>query len=136
MFKIEKNIPKTDIDFIRNKTREHNKKNGLKMDEDFSFCIRDENGEIISGLYGGMFFGFAYIDYFWTDEKYRGKGLGTKLMNELEAEAKKKECRYLVADTMEYQSPQFYKKYGFDLSLELKNCEGGNTHYTLAKKII
>ena len=134
-FKIEENLSKDDFSFIKQKVREYNKKYGAKQDKDFQFCIRNEEGEIISGLFGCMFFGFAYIDYLWTDEKYRGQGLATKLMKKIEEEAKENNCKYLLIDTMEYQAPKFYKNYGFTKGLELKNCEGENSHFTLAKEI-
>lgn len=58
---------------------------------------------------------YALIEDLFVEEKFRGKGLGSKLMKAAIIEAKKENC-YKVLATSRHTRPQvheFYKKLGF-----------------------
>ena len=58
--------------------------------------IADDNGRIIAGCVARMYcWNVTYIDTLWVDETYRGKGLGSQLLTEVERTAKEKGC-YLI----------------------------------------
>ena len=44
----------------------------------------DEDGNIIGGILGGTYWGWLYIDILWVHERYRKKGIGSKLLCEAE----------------------------------------------------
>lgn len=51
--------------------------------------ITDDNEKIIAGCVARMYcWNVAYIDTLWVCETYRGKGLGAKLLTEVESTAK------------------------------------------------
>lgn len=72
--------------------------------------ITDDNGTIIAGCVARMYcWNVAYIDTLWVDESYRGKGLGAKLLAEVENTAKEKGCYLIHLDTFVFQAKEFYK---------------------------
>ena len=55
--------------------------------------ITDDDGNIIAGCVAKMYcWNVAYIDSLWVDSKYRGNGLGARLLAEIEKTAKAKGC--------------------------------------------
>ena len=62
----------------------------------------DENKNKIAGILGGTYWGWMYIDILWVDEKYRKQGLGSKLLEAAESEAKKRGCHSVHVDTMSW----------------------------------
>ena len=58
---------------------------------------------------------YGLLEDVFVEEKYRGQGLGTKLMKEIIAEAKKHSCYKLIATSRESRTEvhQWYEKLGF-----------------------
>ena len=75
----------------------------------------------------------AYIDTLWVDGKYRGKGLGSKLLAEVERTAKEKGCYLIHLDTFDYQAKEFYKKQDYKVFGVLEDCPKGHCRYYLRK---
>ena len=95
----------------------------------------DEDGNIIGGILGGTYWGWMYIDILWVREDYRKKGIGSKLLTEAEKEAVKRGCHHVHVDTMSWQAPDFYKKYGYVVVGVLPDIPKGNQKYLLVKTL-
>lgn len=94
--------------------------------------ITDDNGKIIAGCVARMYcWNVAYIDTLWVDEKYRGNGLGLKLLAEVEKNAKDKGCYLLHLDTFDFQAKEFYKKHGYEVFGVLEDCLNDLCRYYL-----
>ena len=93
-FKIE-NCKQGDADYIIDRLVEYNLSK-VPAEQDVLFDILDkkiteDNGNIIAGCVARMYcWNVAYVDTLWVDETYRGKGLGAKLLEEVEITAKEK----------------------------------------------
>jgi GNAT superfamily N-acetyltransferase len=55
----------------------------------------------------------SHINFFLVKESHRGKGIGTRLINEAKKTAKKKDCIEMHVDTIYEKATQFYYKHGF-----------------------
>ena len=111
--------------------------------------ITDDNGRIIAGCIARMYcWNVAYIDTLWVDSKYRGKGLGARLLAEIEKTAEAKGCYlihldtfdskgcYLIhLDTFDFQAKEFYEKQGYELFGVLEDCPKGHCRYYFTKKL-
>ena len=98
--------------------------------------ITDDNGRIIAGCVARMYcWNVAYIDTFWVDETYREKGLGSKLLAEVEKTAKAKGCYQIHLDTFDFQAKEFYEKYGYEVFGVLADCPKDHCRYYLRKTI-
>lgn len=71
---------------------------------------RDEHGAVIGGLLGGTYWGWLYIDILWVREDHRNRGIGTKLLQEAEREALRRNCHHAHVDTMSWQAPLVLSK--------------------------
>ena len=95
----------------------------------------DEDGNTIGGILGGTYWGWMYIDILWVHENYRHKGIGSKLLREAEREAKCRGCHHAHLDTMSWQAPGFYQKYGYEVIGILPDIPKGNQKYLLQKDL-
>ncbi len=100
-----------EIDLLTQKINE----DGASKGKAYSFAIlaRDESGEMIAGCNGSVIFGSIYTDQLWVHPAYRGKGVGTKLMEQVHEFGRKNTCNLATVTTMDFQAPHFYKKLGY-----------------------
>ena len=95
----------------------------------------DGDGNIIGGLIGGTYWGWMYVDILWVDERYRGMGIGSRLLSEAEKEAIRRGCHHVHLDTMSWQAPEFYQKHGYEVVGILPDIPSGNQKYLLTKAL-
>ncbi|WP_191013797.1 GNAT family N-acetyltransferase [Treponema zioleckii] len=95
----------------------------------------DENGNVIAGLLGGTYWGWMHIDILFVSEAFRKQGLGSRLLVAAEKEAIKRGCHSVHVDTMSWQAPEFYKKYGYRIISELEDIPKGHKKFHLIKDL-
>ncbi|MBC2254481.1 GNAT family N-acetyltransferase [Listeria ivanovii] len=78
-----------------------------------SFAILNDALEMVGGVTAKMSYGELYVSLLSVDESQQGSGLGTALMNEIEAYGKTHHCHHISLTTFSYQAPEFYKKCGY-----------------------
>ena len=136
-YKIE-NCKEGDADYIINRLVEYNLSQ-VPAEQKVLFDtlnkkITDDNGRIIAGCIARMYcWNVAYVDTLWVDSKYRGKGLGAKLLAEVESAAKEKGCYLIHLDTFDFQAKEFYEKQGYEVFGVLEDCPKEHSRYYLKK---
>ncbi|MBC3250580.1 hypothetical protein BFS14_06520 [Serratia fonticola] len=99
------------------------------------YC-HDEVGEMIGGTIATKKGQWLCIDYLWTKEGNRRKGLGKTLMNSLEEEGRILGCSYAMVDTFSFQALSFYEKSGYTLQFSLSDFpHSGAARHFLTKKL-
>jgi len=53
------------------------------------------------------------IEYLFVKEELRGQGIGSKLLEQAENEAKNRNCQFAFVNTYQFQAPDFYKRHGY-----------------------
>lgn len=105
--------------------------------ENINKKLVDKDGNIIAGCIARMYcWHVMYIDILWVDEKYRSKGLGSKLLKAVEKTVKEKGCYLVHLDTFDFQAKEFYLKQGYEVFGALKDCPKNHCRYYLQKKLI
>lgn len=75
--------------------------------------LLDEEGIMIAGCVAGVSgWDTLHIDVLWVDEPYYNEGLGSYLLGEIEAEARKNGAYISIASLPESQA-DFFKKHGY-----------------------
>lgn len=90
----------------------------------FVFAARDAAGVVIGGVAAKIYRDSLYIDDLFLDDAFRGRRLGTQLMDLAEARARDLGCVFAYLDTMDWQARPFYEKRGYRLIYEFA-YEGG-----------
>ena len=98
--------------------------------EPLNLYVEDDSGELLAGLVAETFGNWLEIEYLFVKEELRGQGIGSQLLQQVESEAKKRNCRYVFVNTYQFQAPAFYQKYGYKEVFVLKDYPySGQRHY-------
>ncbi len=98
--------------------------------EPLNLYVEDDSGELMAGLVAETFGNWLEIEYLFVKEDLRGQGIGSKLLQQAESEAKKRNCRYVFVNTYQFQAPAFYQKRGYKEVFTLKDYPyDGQRHY-------
>ncbi len=98
--------------------------------------ITDEDGRIIAGFVGGVDgWNSTDIDALWVEEKYRNQGIGSRLLSELEREAKENGADTFFLEAYDW-NVGFFKKNGYEkVTGILEDYPKGHTMYCMEKPL-
>ncbi|MFA5014383.1 MAG: GNAT family N-acetyltransferase [Actinomycetota bacterium] len=122
-----------EVSFIKKKLDEYNLGYTDGYNEKPLNVFINEKGEIIGGLVGITYWNWLYIDRLWVDKKHRGKGLGAKILETAEKEARLRGCTGIHLDVHDFQNIAFYKKRGFKIQGEIKDLPEEHSRYLIIK---
>ena len=110
----DRDITKKELDDIYDDFKKIDLKDGVpdSKQQRYQF-IAEENGQIIgfaSGLTNHKWFCLTDL---WIHEKYRRKGLGTKLLNMLEEKVETIGIKHIYTWTSGFINPKFYEKQNY-----------------------
>ena len=103
--------------------------------ENIALLVRDENDQILGGLYARLFYQWLFIDLLSVPEQARGQGMGTQLMQMAEDLARERKCIGLWLDTFEFQAPDFYRKCGYSEIGHIADYPPGHKHFFFQKRL-
>lgn len=95
--------------------------------------IRDEQGRKLAGLTGSTAGNWLRIDMLWVGDALRGQGVGSRLIQAAEQEARQRGCRYAQVDTASFQARPFYEKLGYSLRFSLDHYPHHHQRHYLTK---
>ena len=76
-------------------------------------CVAKVDGEMVGGMLGTVVLDWLAVDIVYIEEAYRGTGLGTQLLMDLEAEGRRLGAKRAFVDTTSFQAEGFYTKFGY-----------------------
>lgn len=94
-----------------------------------------ENDCLSGGVVFTLFGEWLEIDYFCIHPNERAKGLGTKLLAEVEKYAISKGCKKAALNTFNFQAKPFYEKNGYEVKYVQKNYPKDNVKYFMEKEL-
>ena len=106
-----------------------------KMDGEIQIGIEDD-GKLVAGLDACITnFKILYVSTVFVDEGYRRKGLGARLMREMEKRAAAMGVNMIRLDTYDWQGKEFYEALGYECVGHYENKEDGFSEYFYLKRL-
>ncbi len=100
-----------------------------------SLLVHDDAGVVRGGLWGFSYYRWMFIDLLILADELRHAGLGTRLMAEAEAEARRRDLLGIWLDTFSFQARPFYERLGFRLCGQIDDFPPGGARYFLCKRL-
>jgi ribosomal protein S18 acetylase RimI-like enzyme len=82
---------------------------------DINLVLRDHDGNVVGGVITSMKTGVMHLEVLWIDERFRGQGLGRRLLTEAEKIAKEKGVVSGLTWVVSFNSPEFFQKCGYEV---------------------
>ena len=99
------------------------------------YVIKDEDGTILGGAIGVVYWDWLSLDLMWVREDQRGRGYGSRLLKLVEAEAQRLGARQVHLDTFSFQAPGFYLKHGYAVFGQLEDFPKGFQRLYMTKSL-
>jgi len=99
-----------------------------------AFFVR-ERDQVVAGISGNTWGGTCELRQFWVDESRRHSGLGTKLFEAVEQEARRRGCTQIVLMTFSFQAPSFYERHGFEVIAVVDDHPRGHRNFLMRKRL-
>jgi ribosomal protein S18 acetylase RimI-like enzyme len=98
----------------------------------YAVLLRGPEGTVQGGLIGRSGLGWMYVEYLAIPPALRGQGLGSRLMDMVEAEAAVRGCLGVRLDT--FQARDFYAARGYSVFGTLPDCPPGHTRFSMMRR--
>lgn len=135
-FRVSDHISQQDEKEILDGLMEYNRKHFETLNwRDLGIYLEDEEGKKTAGIIGFTHGVWLSIKYLWVSERLRGQDIGSGLLKKAEDEARKRGCKYSFLDTFNFQAPDFYQKYGYEILFVLEEYPITGKHYYLKKNL-
>ena len=131
---VERTIGATKRAVLGGLLRYNAEKMGKQKYRRFAISLRDD-GTIVGGIVGEVWMSVLFIQLFWIEERFRGKGHGTTLIEKIEEEARKFGAVRSYLDTMSAQAPDFYRSCGYEAFGAIDGYPGGVTRHWFTKAL-
>ena len=135
-----------EVDVVNGFLRSHNQAANpdwwAKLDEvnfeskRLNVVVRNRKNEVVGGLLAETSMSWLKIRVMAVREDHRRRGLGTVMLEAAEGEARRRGCEYGFVDTMDYQSPEFYRQNGYEVAGSIADWDSHNhTKFYFTKQL-
>jgi GNAT superfamily N-acetyltransferase len=131
---VERTIGKTKRAVLGGLIGYNTEKMGRQKYRRFAVSLRDD-GVIVGGIVGEVWMTVLFIQFFWIEARFRGKGHGTALIEKIEQEARQFGAVRSYVDTMSVQAPAFYRACGYEAFGAIDGYPGGVTRHWFTKEL-
>jgi GNAT superfamily N-acetyltransferase len=121
---------------LQNQMERINKENDIQdVEEKNIMFVALDNNKFAGGIQASITEDSMYIARLVVSEEYRGKQIGTNLMNIIEDKARMLGIYSISTGTVEFQARGFYEKQGFKVVMIKENDPRGFDSYKMTKRI-
>ena len=133
---IEEDPRPEDVATLGERLYEHNAAvTGCHDGRGLAIFVRGSDGRIVAGLQGWTWAQTGFVQNLWVQEDLRSHGLGHRLLEAAELEARRRGCREMQLDTHSYQAPDFYRRKGYEELGTLPGWPGDTTRIFFRKAL-
>lgn len=107
---------------LKSLIRDNTARGGPSGHRNIAIIVRDpDTGEASSGIWGGILYGWLFIELLHVAVSDRHQGLGSRLLTAIENAAREQGCVGAWLSSYAFQAPGFYEKNGYEQFGELES---------------
>jgi GNAT superfamily N-acetyltransferase len=100
-------------------------------------CVaRSRSGEVLGGALGRTWGACCEIQKVWVAPSHRRHGIGRRLIELFEQEARGRGCNLLYLETFSFQAPGLYQDLGYKVACEFRGFPGGVAKLIMRKDLV
>jgi len=122
-----------DVQFLEDRIYEFNSSTTDITDGELLALFVREGDRIVAGICGNTWGGTCELRQFWVEESQRHRGLGGRLFQAAEQEARRRGCTQIVLMTFSFQAPAFYERHGFEVVATIDDHPRGHRNLLMRK---
>jgi GNAT superfamily N-acetyltransferase len=107
---------------------------GAPASQPLVLAHRAADGTLLAGLVAEVVLDWLFLEKFWVDDSLRGQGIGSAMLGQAEAEARKRGAVGVHLYTSSFQAPAFYHRHGFTALGTLGGRPAGHTRFWFGKR--
>ncbi|MFD2830209.1 GNAT family N-acetyltransferase [Corticicoccus populi] len=100
-----------------------------------SYIVKDSQEHWLGGLAGAVYWNWFEIEDFWLNENIRGQGLGKRILQNAEKDAKEIGATKVLLTTFDFQGKLFYEAHHYKIVGEVSDYPPGKSYYTMVKHL-
>ena len=132
---VETHPRQEDVQCLDERLYEYNAaQTGVDDGQWLAIFVRDAQHTICAGIKGWTWCGSGYISALWIEERLRGHGVGTQLLQAAEQAARARGCQSMMLDSYDFQAQGFYQKLGYEVFAVLEDHPRHHRNYYLRKR--
>lgn len=85
----------------------------------------DEAGTVVGGAVGRTWGRCCELLQLWVATEHRSHGVGSRLLQEFEANARSRGCSIFYLTTFSFQAPEFYRRHGYAVLAQIAGYPNG-----------
>jgi GNAT superfamily N-acetyltransferase len=125
-----------DVQYLEDRIYEFNSgATGIGDGAWLAFFVR-AGDRIVAGICGNTWGGTCELRQFWVEASQRKRGLGTRLFQAAEQEARRRGCTQIVLMTFSFQAPVFYERNGFEVVATIDDHPRGHGNMLMRKRLV
>ena len=97
--------------------------------------VRLDTGRCVGGALARSWGEACELQQLWVSAEWRGKGLGSRLVGQVEAGAKERGCGLIYLDTFTFQAPEFYARLGYGIACTIAGFPEGVAKFIMTKQL-
>ena len=97
------------------------------------YFLNDADGRMRAGLSGRYRWGWLYIEMLWVAAELRGRGYGSRLLEEAETFARERGGIAVQLDSGGERALPFYERHGYEIVGAMAGYPPGSSHHFLRK---
>jgi GNAT superfamily N-acetyltransferase len=133
---VETHPRQEDAPYLDERLYEYNAaQTGVDDGQWLTIFVRDVHQHLCAGIKGWTWCGSSYTSALWMEERLRGQGVGTQLLQAAEQDARARGCQYMVLDSYNVQAPGVYQQHGYEVCAVLEDHPRHHRNY-LRKRLL
>jgi len=78
----------------------------------------------------------CHLRNLFVPAELRGQGQGTRLLRAVEQEARLRGCEQILLETHDFQAPEFYRRFGFEVTSVIEGYPRGHSSIIMVKPLL